>query len=97
MWRSPAPLLAGAFLFGIVMGWAAGRPAAQQNLLPPGKNMEIVIGRCIICHSLEIVAQQRQDRGGWEDIVDRMISYGAPIPPEDKPLVVEYLTTHLAP
>ena len=97
MWRSPAPLLAGAFFFAIVMGWAASRLAAQGNPLPPGKNMEMVVGRCIICHSLEIVAQQRQDRAGWEAIVDRMISYGAPIPPEDRPLIVEYLTTHLAP
>jgi len=56
-----------------------------------------VSGRCIICHSLEIVAQQRQDRAGWDVILDRMISYGAPIPPEDKPVILEYLATHLGP
>ena len=53
------------------------------------------MGRCIVCHSLEMVAQQRLDREGWEAILDRMISYGAPIPPEDRPAILEYLVTHL--
>jgi len=95
MRRSPAGLFAGALVFGTVLGWAAGRLLAQGNPLPPGRNVEVVVGRCIICHSLEIVAQQRQDRAGWEAIVDRMISYGAPIPPDDKPVIMEYLVTYL--
>jgi hypothetical protein len=95
MWRSHAPLLACALTIGLGFGWAVGRPAAQSNPLPPGRNVEIVTGRCVICHSLEVVAQQRQDRAGWEAIVDRMISYGAPIPPEDKALFIESLVSHL--
>ncbi len=97
MWRSTAALLGGALALGVLIGWAAERSAAQSNPLPPGKNLEVVSGRCIICHSLEMVAQQRQDRAGWETILDRMISYGAPIPPEDKPMILEYLATYLGP
>jgi hypothetical protein len=95
MWRRTAALLCGALVAGIVIGRAAGPPAAQDNPLPAGKNREIVSGRCVVCHSLETVAQQRQDRAGWEAILDRMISYGAPIPPEDKAIILEYLVTYL--
>jgi hypothetical protein len=81
-------------VIGLVLGWTAGRPAAQSSPLPPGKHAELVIGRCIICHSLEVVTQQRQDRAGWEAIVDRMIVYGAPIAPDEKGPILEYLVTH---
>jgi hypothetical protein len=95
MWFSRALLLAGALGCGILLG--AGRPGAQDNPLPAGPNRELVAGRCVICHSLEMVAQQRQDRQGWETIVNRMISYGAPIPPEDKETILHYLATLLGP
>ena len=98
MWRSPAALLLGSLIIGLTIGWVAvERPSAQSNPLPSGKNVEIVMGRCVICHSLEIVAMQRQDRAGWEAIVDRMVSYGAPIPPDDKSVILDYLATYLGP
>lgn len=40
--------------------------------------------RCLMCHSVEIAVQQRFGPEGWSDTLDRMIKYGAPIPPEDK-------------
>jgi hypothetical protein len=85
---------ASLLLIGLVVGGTAGLPVAQTSPLPPGKHAELVIGRCVICHSLEIVTQQRQDRAGWEAIVDRMIAYGAPIAPEEKGPILEYLATH---
>ena len=59
--------------------------------------MALVLGACIPCHSPETVAQQRLDRATWETVVDRMISYGAPISPQTRPLIVEYLATYLKP
>jgi hypothetical protein len=55
--------------------------------------MPLVLGACIPCHSAEMVAQQRLDPATWEAIVDRMITYGAPITPETKPLILQYLAT----
>jgi hypothetical protein len=89
-----AAIATSLLVIGLVVGWTAGRPAAQGGPLPPGKHAELVIGRCVICHSLEVVTQQRQDRAGWEAIVDRMIVYGAPIAPEEKDPILEYLVTH---
>ena len=97
MWRSRAALLGGALVVGLVIGGVVGRPAAQGNPLPPGENMALVLGSCIPCHSPDMVAQQRLDRATWEAIVDRMISYGAPITPETKPLILQYLVTYLRP
>jgi hypothetical protein len=50
-----------------------------------------------MCHAPEILAQQRLDRATWEAIVDRMITYGAPITRETRPLILEYLATYLGP
>jgi hypothetical protein len=76
---------------------AAALAGAQSGPLPAGTHMELVLGSCIMCHAPEILAQQRLDRATWETIVDRMITYGAPITPQTKPLIMEYLTTHLGP
>lgn len=97
MWRNRAALGAGALALGLALGAAHGRLAAQGNPLPPGENMALVLGSCIPCHSAEMVAQQRLDRATWEVIVDRMITYGAPITPATRPLVLGYLSTYLSP
>ena len=52
-------------------------------------------GRCIICHSLEMIAQQRQTRAEWTVIVDRMITYGMPMQPGDREQILTYLAKHL--
>ncbi len=85
--------LAGGLGFGLAAGWAVG----QGNPLPPDPHMPLVLGACIMCHAPEMVAQQRLDRATWETIVDRMITYGAPITAETRPLILEYLTTRLGP
>jgi hypothetical protein len=98
MWHSPRVALPAALLAGLAVGLATGRSAAQAiNPLPPGEHMPLVLGACIPCHSAEMVAQQRLDRKTWEAIVDRMIAYGAPITPETRPLILDYLASRLAP
>ncbi len=95
--RGGGLLIGGALCAGILIGTAASRVGAQRNPLPPGTHQDLVIGACIICHSLETMAQQRLDRATWEAIVDRMITYGAPITPDTRPLILEYLVTYLGP
>ena len=90
-----AALVAG-LLLGVV-GSGAPSPPGPIGPLPAGRHVELVAARCIICHSLELVAQQRQDRAGWQVIVDRMDTYGVPIPPEDKKVILDYLSEHLGP
>ena len=96
MWRRPAALAA-ALLAGLAIAAGNRGLLAQVNPLPTGPNRDLVVGACVICHSLETMAQQRLDRATWEQIVDRMITYGAPITPETRPLILEYLVTRLGP
>jgi hypothetical protein len=67
--------------------------AAQDPLLPPTPGWELVT-RCLMCHSVEIAVQQRLGPQGWSETLDRMITYGAPIPPEDKAVLMAYLLRH---
>ena len=57
----------------------------------------LVAGLAVGLASGRPVAQQRLDRATWQAIVDRMISYGAPITPETRPLILDYLATRLGP
>jgi cytochrome c2 len=90
MWRDVA--LAAALGLGAVA--AATRPVTGQDAIPRTSGWELVVSRCVICHSLEIATQQRLGPEGWAENVDRMITYGAPIPPEDRKVILDYLLRH---
>jgi len=108
MWRSRFPQALSALIPGRTLGWSwswsertgagAGLPslsAQAANPLPADRNQQMVSGRCIICHSLEMIAQQHETRDEWAAIVDRMISHGMPVGPGDKERILAYLTKHL--
>jgi len=84
MWRSVA--LAAAL-------GAASAAHAQDVEIPKTPGWELIM-RCVICHSVEIAVQQRFGPQGWSETLDRMIKYGAPIPPEDKAQLMAYLLRH---
>jgi hypothetical protein len=86
MWRSV--VLTTTTLLAI-----AGTAAAQEVPIPRTEGWELVM-RCVICHSVEISVQQRFGPRGWSETLDRMIRYGAPIPPEDKAALMKYLLRH---
>jgi hypothetical protein len=101
--RSKGPsrvaILATVLIAAVGGGWvtAGARDDAVEvvNPLPPDERQQLVTGRCIICHSLETIAQQRQTRDEWTVILDRMIAYGMPMLPGDRELILEYLATRL--
>ena len=84
MWRSLALAVA------LVTAPAAH---AQEVEIPKTPGWELIM-RCVICHSVEIAVQQRFGPQGWSETLDRMIKYGAPIPPEDKAQLMAYLLRH---
>ena len=84
--------LAGGLLIGVAAA-PAGPGRAQEVPIPQTDGWELVM-RCVICHSVEIAVQQRFGPRGWSETIDRMIRYGAPIPPEDKARLMVYLLRH---
>lgn len=99
MWPSRLVPPGAVLVLGVLLGMlaACAKPLGPVGPLPAGRHVNIVAARCIICHGLELVAQQRQDRAGWEVIVNRMDTYGVPISPEDKVVILDYLTKQLGP
>lgn len=59
---------------------------------PPG---EVVVMRaCRICHGTERICADigKLDRAGWEKTVDRMIAGGANVTPEERIVVIDWLS-----
>jgi hypothetical protein len=58
-----------------------------------GDNSEAINNNCLACHSAEMILNQpRFPRTVWDAEVQKMIAtYKAPIPPEDRDQIVDYL------
>jgi hypothetical protein len=90
--------LGGGGSWSAVTGGRVGPPgvsAQDANPLPRDRDQQMVTGRCVICHSLEMIAQQRQTREEWAVIVDRMITYGMPVQPGERERILAYLAKYL--
>ncbi len=70
--------------------------AEEYGGLPEGPGREAVFYTCQACHSLAIVKQQGLDRDSWDETLVWMVEEQAmdPLDPEDRKLILEYLTTH---
>ncbi|MEO8675964.1 MAG: cytochrome c [Casimicrobiaceae bacterium] len=65
--------------------------------LKPGPGRDLVTGNCAVCHSLDYIQGNSpfMTRQVWDAEVTKMIkAYGAPIPPESVPAIVDYLTSN---
>lgn len=85
-----------AVLLGVVLiPWGATKVAWSQGAaLPQDEGDNLVQWRCTFCHSMDAPSLPRLDRSGWTEIVDRMIRWGAPLPPEEREIVIRYLVRH---
>ena len=68
-----------------------GEPA-----LPEGDLAAPIRRHCALCHSFDYIATQpRLSRTGWTASVEKMrAKYGAPIPTNDLPALVNFLVKH---
>jgi len=65
--------------------------------LKPGPGRELVMGYCVMCHSLDYIQANSpfMTRQVWEAEVTKMIkAYGAQVPPDDATKIVDYLTAN---
>ncbi|MET0212436.1 MAG: hypothetical protein ABW292_05515 [Vicinamibacterales bacterium] len=59
--------------------------------LPDGQGADTVRARCISCHGIELIIQQRLTREGWLREVEKMTSWGAAIAPGEQDALLDYL------
>lgn len=73
----------------------AVEPSNQSSLEQQG--LSFINARCTICHSSERITQQQLDRSMWTNVVDKMIKLGAPVRPEERKFLLDYLSTYYGP
>lgn len=66
--------------------------SGQEAPLPPGEGGEVMVKRCTLCHGMSNLP--RRDRAGWEETVDKMIRFGAPLLPPEREVLIQYLVEH---
>lgn len=57
----------------------------------------LIIARCAVCHSADLIAQQRLPRARWEATVEKMEHWGAEISKDETDLLVRYLSARYHP
>lgn len=57
----------------------------------------LILARCSVCHSADLIAQQRLPRARWEATVEKMKHWGAEISNEEADLLVRYLSARYHP
>jgi cytochrome c5 len=98
-----AAVMAGISAASVTGGAAPGRTAspgvvsvtlpAPVEAFPGGPEAEPARRRCLLCHSSDYVyTQPKLTKAQWTSEVTKMIKvYGAPIPDDDVPAIVDYL------
>jgi len=65
--------------------------------LPEGDGKQLVTVVCSQCHGLRQTQILRDGQNGWQEVVDRMVLYGAQITPSEAATITHYLATQLGP
>lgn len=94
----------GAVLFVIsgLLGLAVMTAAQEDDLatvtaaLAP-RAEALILARCSICHSVDLIAQQRLSSERWEATIGKMKHWGAEISADEAGLLVRYLSARYHP
>jgi cytochrome c oxidase cbb3-type subunit III len=94
----------GAVLFMIsgLLGLVVMTAAQEEDLATVSAALApraegLILARCSVCHSVDLIAQQRLPSGRWEATVQKMKHWGAEISAEDADLLVRYLSARYHP
>lgn len=84
------------FLLSILLA-VLPMPGTQFKQLPPGPGKTEVESACYACHSADLLAQQRLTEKQWTATVEKMMRWGADVPPAAKQPIIDYLARHYGP
>ncbi|MCS6805213.1 MAG: hypothetical protein RMM98_01725 [Acidobacteriota bacterium] len=62
--------------------------------LPDGEGKGLILGTCVQCHTLNLIALQRKTPTEWKHTVHDMVARGAQVQAEEIPLIVDYLSRY---
>jgi cytochrome c1 len=84
-------------ILAILLAATLPAPGTQFKQLPDGKGKAEIEAACYACHPADLLAQQRLNEKQWTTAVEKMIRWGAVVPPEKKDVVIAYLTKNFGP
>jgi cytochrome c oxidase cbb3-type subunit 3 len=106
-WRSGRCAVIGlVVVLGIVpfvKGWAedrAGENTGYESLPTVSQKQDdkrLVAARCAVCHSTDLITQQRLTREQWIATVHKMAHWGAQVSSAEQTQLVDYLAAHYHP
>lgn len=87
-------ILASLLMAGSVTPADAWKLPPESAVLKPGKGREVVLGQCLMCHSVDyITTQPPLPKAAWVASIEKMRSkYGAPVPTNSVGVLADYLT-----
>ena len=57
----------------------------------------LILTRCTICHTTDLIAQQRLPEERWTATVEKMVRWGAVLSREEQAMLLQFLTTRYRP
>lgn len=84
-------------LLTLVLGLAACGTKAPETVAPtPGEatgldGQAILLEKCTVCHSADVVNEQSLDAVGWASLIDDMIAKGAKLTDAEAAALADYL------
>ena len=80
-----------------LVGLAHAQEGGRVQPLPEGDGKQLVTVVCSQCHGLRQTQILRDGQNGWQEVVDRMVLYGAQVTPSEAATITHYLATQLGP
>lgn len=77
--------------------WAIGHAEEADREKLALRAEGLLLSRCAVCHSTDLVTQQRLDRGRWEATISKMIHWGADVSKDEAETLVNYLSARYHP
>jgi cytochrome c oxidase cbb3-type subunit 3 len=85
----------------LMVAFGAGAQADDSGVFDTGGTehhaQRLLAARCTVCHSIELIVQQRLDREHWGAIVKKMSSWGAQVSESEQEALVGYLASRYHP
>ncbi len=86
-----------ASLLSALVGWTVITAAQEEDrtAIEPAtarKAATLILARCAVCHTTDLIAQQRLPPDRWQATVEKMVHWGADLSQEEAAIVVQYLT-----
>lgn len=84
---------------GLVSAMATIAPSvsaaqAHQDPLPTGAGKAELVSDCTSCHGIDVMITQKRTKAEWDDIMTRMVGYGATSDAAKQKVITDYLRNH---